>query len=33
MFDQPNEESFCNKVESGQLKAVLAIAGVIQGTF
>ena len=31
-YDQPQNESFCNKIESAQYKAVLAITGAIQGT-
>ena len=32
IYDQPNNESFCEKLESIQYKAVLAITGAIQGT-
>ena len=32
IYDQPQDESFCNKIESVQFKAALAITGAIQGT-
>ena len=32
IYDQPQNESFCEKLESVQYKAALAITGVIQGT-
>ena len=32
IYDQPQNESFCNKIESVQYKAALAITGAIQGT-
>ena len=32
IYDQPQNESFCDKTESVQYKAVLAITGAIQGT-
>ena len=32
IYDQPQNESFCEKLESVQYKAVLAITGAIQGT-
>ena len=32
IYDQPNNESFCEKLESVQYKAALAITGAIQGT-
>ena len=32
IYDQPQNESFCNKLESVQYKAALAIKGSIQGT-
>ena len=32
IFDQPQNESFCEKIESVQYKAALAITGAIQGT-
>ena len=32
IYDQPQNESFCNKLESVQYKAALAITGAIQGT-
>ena len=31
-YDQPQNESFCNKLESVQYKAALAITGAIQGS-
>ena len=31
-FNQPQNESFCEKLESVQYKAALAITGAIQGT-
>ena len=31
-YGQPQNESFCNKLESVQYKAALAITGAIQGT-
>ena len=32
IYDQPQNESFCNKLESIQYNAALAITGAIQGT-
>ena len=32
IYDQPQNESFCEKIESVQYKAALAITGAIQGT-
>ena len=32
IYNQPQNESFCNKLESVQYKAALAITGAIQGT-
>ena len=32
IYDQPQNESFCDKIESAQYKAALAITGAIQGT-
>ena len=32
IYDQPQNESFCEKIESVQYKATLAITGAIQGT-
>ena len=32
IYDQPQNESFCEKLESVQYKAALAIAGAIQGS-
>ena len=32
IYDQPNNESFCNKLETFQYNATLAITGSIQGT-
>ena len=32
IYDQPQKESFCEKIESVQYKAALAITGAIQGT-
>ena len=32
IYDQPQNESFCDKIESVQYKAALAITGEIQGT-
>ena len=32
IYDQPHNVSFCEKLESGQYKATLAITGAIQGT-
>ena len=32
IYDQPQNESFCNKLESVQYKAAIAIAGARQGT-
>ena len=32
IYGQPQNESFCEKLESAQYKAALAITGVIQGT-
>ena len=31
IYDQPQNESFCEKLESVQYKATLAITGAIQG--
>ena len=31
IYDQPQNESFCEKIESVQYKATLAIAGAIKG--
>ena len=31
IYDQPQNESFCEKLESVQYKATLAITGTIQG--
>ena len=31
LYDQPNNAAFCQKIESFQYKAVLAITGAIQG--
>ena len=31
IYDQPQNESFCEKLESLQYKAVLALTGAIQG--
>ena len=31
IYDQPQNESFCEKIESVQYKAALAITGAIQG--
>ena len=33
IYDQHHNESFCEKIESVQYKAALAITGAIQGTF
>ena len=33
IYDQPQNESICEKIESVQYKAALAITGGIQGTF
>ena len=33
LYDQPQNESFCEKLESVQYKAALAITGAIHGTF
>ena len=33
IYDQPNNDSFCSKIESVQYNAALAITGVIRGTF
>ena len=33
MYDQPNNESLCQTIESVQYKAALAITGAIKGTF
>ena len=33
IYDQPQNESFCEKIESVQYKATLGITGAIQGTF
>ena len=32
LYDQPNNESLCQKIESVQYNAALAITGVIKGT-
>ena len=32
IYDQPNNGSFCSKIESVQYNAALAIAGTIRGT-
>ena len=32
IYDQPQNESFCDKIESAQYKVALAITGAIQGT-
>ena len=32
IYDQPQNQSFCNKLESVQYKAAVAITGAIQGT-
>ena len=32
IYDRPQNESFCNKIESVQYKAALALTGAIQGT-
>ena len=32
IFDQPENEIFCTKIESGQYNVALAITGAIQGT-
>ena len=32
IYDQPNNESFCQKLESYQYNAALAITGAIRGT-
>ena len=32
IYDQPQNESFCDKIESVHYKAALAITGAIQGT-
>ena len=32
IYDQPQNESFCDKIESSQYKAALAIAGAIEGS-
>ena len=32
IYDQPHNESFCEKIESVQYKAAIAITGAIQGT-
>ena len=32
IYDQPQNESFCEKLESVQCKATLAITGTVQGT-
>ena len=32
IYDQPNNESFCNKLETVRYNAALAITGSIQGT-
>ena len=33
MYDQPQSESFCNKIEFVQYKAAVAITGATKGTF
>ena len=33
MYDQPQSEYFCNKIEFVQYKAALAITGATKGTF
>ena len=33
IYDQPQIESFCDKIESVQCKATLAITGAMQGTY
>ena len=33
LYDQPNNESLCRKIESVQCNATLAIMGAIKGTF
>ena len=33
IYDQPQYESFCEKLESTQYKAALAITGAIQGSY
>ena len=33
LYDQPNNKSFCQKIETVQYNAVLAITGAITGTF
>ena len=32
LYDQPNNATFCQKIESFRYKAALAITGAIQGT-
>ena len=32
IYDQPQNESFCEKLESAQYKTALAITGAIQGS-
>ena len=32
IYDQPNNESFCNKIERVQYNAALAITGALRGT-
>ena len=32
IYDQPHNESFCEKIEAVQYKVALAITGAIQGT-
>ena len=32
MYDQPNNATFCQKIESFQYKAAFTITGAIQGT-
>ena len=32
IYDQPNNESFCNKIERVQYNAALAVTGAIRGT-
>ena len=32
IYDQPNNDSFCSKIESVQYNAALAITGAIRGT-
>ena len=32
IYDQPNNESFCSKIEQIQYNAALAVTGAIRGT-